>query len=72
MKETIKKIWGKWKGVTRVWGVFNSYIILTLFYFLIIGPVAIVRKLIKLRQTPQNSYWIKKEESDPESYKHQF
>lgn len=75
MKEIFKKIWQIWKSFTRVWGRFNAYLILTLFYFLIIGPVSLLRKIIKnfSSKTGKDSYWSPKKESGGGfDYKHQF
>ena len=39
-KHGMRILWEKWKAIARVIGNFNSRIILTLFYFLVVGLFA--------------------------------
>ena len=57
------KIWQGWKRIARTVAKVNSYIILTLFYFLIIGPIALIKKIIDLfsKKVSEESYWVSKE-----------
>ncbi|MFC1748555.1 hypothetical protein ACFL2V_07080 [Pseudomonadota bacterium] len=46
----------------RVVGVVNSVILLTLFYYLILGPIAVVRKMfskVNDGEEIKSSYWVK-------------
>lgn len=71
MQKTFQKVWRKWKEIVRVWGILNSFLILTLFYFVIIGPVALIRRVAKSRTSNQDSYWIRREEGQSD-FKKQF
>lgn len=39
---TVRKLWERWKQVARKIGDFQARALMTLFYFLILGPVAMV------------------------------
>lgn len=62
----------------RFLGKINTFIFLTIFYFLIVGPIAIFLKLVKkdlldIKISDQKeSYWIKKDEPESTYYEHQF
>lgn len=74
MKKILKKIWQIWKSFAQAFGRFNAHLILTLFYFLIIGPIAIIRRGIKLLSSKNNkdSYWLLKREGEESGHKNQF
>ena len=59
MVKILKKIWQGWKKLANKIGKVNSVIVLTIFYFLIIGPVAIIIKIYKLFKSKKKSesYW---------------
>ncbi len=77
----LKEIWGwikkGWMKFAHVLGVINTTILLTIFYFVLIGVYAVVSNLFKLLALPfrkkPNTYWIPhKENPDLENYKHPF
>lgn len=77
----LKKIWGGfkkgWMKFAHVVGVINTTILLSIFYFILIGIYAIISNFFKLLAMPfrkkPDTYWIpRKEEFDPESCKHPF
>jgi len=39
---SVRKLWERWKQVARKIGDFQARVLMTLFYFLILGPVAMV------------------------------
>ncbi len=41
----LKELWNHWKRIAKVIGDFQSRLILTIFYFLILGPVALCYRL---------------------------
>ena len=43
----LKKAWGKWKVIAHHIGVFQSRLILTLFYFILLLPIGLVFSLFK-------------------------
>ncbi|MEK7449448.1 MAG: hypothetical protein AAB019_08190 [Planctomycetota bacterium] len=57
----LKKIWSGWKLFALKFGQFNTRIILTAFYFVCLGPIALIKKLInrigRIGARPPDSYW---------------
>jgi len=72
----MKFIWNIWKKIAHFIGRVNTFIILSLFYFIILAPVAITKKIFRLfrKKSAQKSYWIEKERpiAEPERAKYQF
>lgn len=71
MKNFFKMVWDRWKRVARVIGRFNTRVLLTLFYFLIVGPTFIGLKLagrdpLKLRMARGARYWEEYEAASSE------
>ncbi len=70
----IKKIWNRWKKISKRIINFQSKILLTLIYFIFIPPTAIIMKFLsdplKLKKYPQ---WFvrKKEKSTIDTLKEQ-
>jgi hypothetical protein len=73
-----KRLWYKWKELATKIAVFQSKVILTVFYFILLGPVAIIAKLgsdpLKLKNTSSSTRWEEREEENflPETLKKQF
>lgn len=68
-----------WMKFARAIGWLNTRVLLTLVYFLVFGPVALVARLVKgdllnRRWDDRKSYWVKKEETvdSLERHLHQF
>ena len=86
MKEKLKRIfrpllplWKAWIKFGNVLGVINSFILLTVFYFVVITPIGLVRKLFGRDTfgkvpTDGTTYWQKKEirEQTLENYTRQY
>lgn len=80
MKKILKNLFSCWMMFVRFLGKINTFILLTLVYFLIIGPLAIFFKLIKkdLLDTKfpdsKKSFWIKKQRKvlKEKDYEQQF
>ncbi|MFC1655994.1 hypothetical protein ACFL3C_03935 [Patescibacteria group bacterium] len=76
----LKKIWNGfkkgWMKFAHVLGVINTTILLTIFYFVLIGVYAIITNIFKLITFPfrkkSDTYWIPRKELDPEGHKHPF
>ena len=69
MKSVLRKGWEGWKAFARIIGNFNSRLILTLFYFLVVGIVSLLvgrwQNTLK-KHPPSQSNWLpvqKKEET---------
>jgi len=55
----MKDLFRIWLSFTRLLGKINSFLLLTLFYFFIIGPIALIRKVIlRFKKKEVESYWI--------------
>jgi len=80
MSSFFKKLWSGIKAFSRKVAYIQSLLILTLFYFLVIGPFSIVirffgRDLLNKRwKDKKASYWVKKEkiEVNLENARRQF
>lgn len=62
MKEFFKKLWNVWKKIAHTIGRFNTKVILTVFYFLVAGPVCALMKLFRAdptgrRRVSSDSFW---------------
>lgn len=74
----IEKLWYKWKEIAVKIAVFQSKVILTVLYFVLIGPVAIIVRLtgdpLKLKNTQSSTRWESRGEENflPETLKKQF
>ena len=58
----------------KYFGIINSWILLTIFYYLIFGTVAIIRKIfMSFKIKPdKNTYWIEKKEFKDVNYENQY
>ena len=69
LRSTLRRLWERWKVVAHVIGNFQARVLLTVFYFAIVPPFAVIVKLLKdplsLRVPPGASYWMTR--PDPES-----
>ncbi len=69
MLKLLKGIWYVMERGLKLFGKVNSILLLSIFYYLILGPVAIVAQIVKvfkLRPSEANSYWLKRDR-DPET-----
>lgn len=60
MNRILDKIWQGWKKIAHAIGKVNTRILLTLFYFIIIGFVALIKNIIKVfsSKSIKDSNWI--------------
>lgn len=69
-------MWARWKVVAHVIGNFQARVLLTLFYFVIVPPFALIVKLAKdplgLRPPRGASFWGTRPETDPGAARRQF
>lgn len=82
MTDTLKKIFKTfykyWMKFAHVLGTINGFIILFIFYFIIVGLYAVIKKIIQLfsgsKKQNDGSYWQKKAETGEgmENLKYQF
>jgi len=72
------KLWQNWKDFSKKIGIFESRIMLSLFFFIFISPFALAVKLfskpLKIKMQDDESYWLLRKEikNDLEQYKRQF
>ena len=66
MQPTLKKFWEGWKRFAHKLGVIQTYIIVTLLYWLIVPFFSLIRlqNLLRLRQPSDRSYWIERKSTD--------
>lgn len=61
LKFGLKFIWGQWKKFAFKFGEFMSGVSLTIFYFIIVTPHAIVLKLfldpLKIKKSAKETHW---------------
>lgn len=76
--EMLGRLWAKWKVLAQKIGDFQARVILTLLYFVILGPMAILFKVFRdplgLRPPAGPSIWVAKpaHEDSLEMAKRQF
>ena len=64
----LRKLWEHWKVIAEKIGNFQARLILGLLYCVILGPVAVVRRLVAdplgLRRSARATYWIPRPPTD--------
>ena len=74
LKKFAKKLYGYWIIFGNTLGTINAFIIMTLVYFLIIGPISIFLKIFRVdvlyRRRPDKTNWhpIEKVGTDINAY----
>ncbi len=66
-----------WYSLSLLLGKVVSPIVLSIIFFVLITPVAVITRLfgrdaLLLKKRPVSSYWVDKESIEPESFKNQF
>ncbi len=60
----LSRLWKAWKPIAQRIGDFQARVILTLMYFLILGPIALLTKLFRdplgMKRPPRASVWARK------------
>ena len=60
MKKHLSAILSAWKKITRVIGTIQTFIILTLVYYLVLTPIGLLLQVANVFQThSKKSYWLK-------------
>jgi len=74
----VKKFWQSWKNFSKRAGGFQSKIVLSYFYFLLVSPFALAVKIfsdpLRIKFKSEKSHWLVKKEipSDLEHFRKQF
>jgi hypothetical protein len=73
-----KKLWPSWKDFSKRMGVFQSRIVLSLFFFIFVSPFALAVKVfsdpLNIKRQSSTSQWLPKKEikNELEQYRRQF
>ena len=77
--KALEELHDKWLRFAHVLGWFNTRLLLSLFYYLVITPVGVVMRLFgrdpldRKWASEQKSYWITRDEQrSHDHYEHQF
>ena len=61
----LKRLWNWWKPIAEKIGNFQARIILSVFYFIFVTPIALGVKLfsdpLKIKKSEQSSWWLPRE-----------
>ncbi|KKS97765.1 MAG: hypothetical protein UV73_C0005G0042 [Candidatus Gottesmanbacteria bacterium GW2011_GWA2_43_14] len=64
----LRTLWSAWKKLAHRLGVFQSKVILTVFYFLILSPFGLLYSLfkdeLKIKKQSQSSWLLKKSQTE--------
>ncbi len=64
----LRMLWEAWKVLAHKIGDFQARLILGLLYFLLVGPIALVRRMVAdplgLRRKARDSYWSPRPPTD--------
>jgi hypothetical protein len=66
-----------WEKIGFIMGVVNTFIVLTVFYYVLLSPIAIIRRLIikPIKRFPgreEHTYWQNHIENDNDHFKNQY
>lgn len=70
MPNLLLPLYTMWYSFGRVIGKINSFLILSIIFYLVFTPIGIIRRMFKkntnkfMHKTAVNSYWIKKDSAD--------
>lgn len=71
--DALKYIFRIWKKAGRTIGRAVNFVFLIILYYVLLAPVAIIKKLLNLKKkAPADSYWRQHAEEVEEGYKNQF
>lgn len=71
MINLLREIWEQISKVLKFIGKVQSMLLLSIFYYLILGPIAIIKHLVSLvsnEEKEMKTYWIKRD-AEPETEK---
>lgn len=76
MLRLLRALWAGWKVVAHAIGNFQAKLLLSLFYFIVMPPFAMIVKLFKdplqLRRSGRASGWVERAEPAPSNPTRQF
>lgn len=67
MRQLLRTFYRYWMRFAHVLGWINSRILLTIFFLVVFGPIAIIRLLYRLtrRSSDRDSYWLAVRRDEP-------
>ena len=75
-RDLLRLIWARWLVIAHVIGNFQARVLLTVFYFVIVPPFALIVKVAKdplgMREPRTKSFWTPRPDADPASARRQF
>ena len=76
-RDCLKRLWARWKVITHIIGNFQARVLLSVFYFIVVPPFALIVKVkdpLGLRRRGHASGWIERPAADlsSESTRRQF
>jgi hypothetical protein len=75
-RDVVRLVWDRWKVIAHVIGNVQARVLLTLFYFVVVPPFALIVKLAKdplgLRPPRGASFWSPRSGADPAAAHRQF
>lgn len=64
----LKKLWSVWKILAHKIGLFQSRAVLTIFYFVILAPVGVIKSFfaddLHLKNTPRSTWQLNRQTKD--------
>lgn len=76
MRDVLRLAWDRWTVIAHVIGNVQARVLLTLFYFTVVPPFAVIVKLAKdplgLRPPRGAGFWIPRSAVDPAAARRQF
>ena len=68
MRALLRRTWERWKVIAHIIGNFQARVLLSIFYFLVVPPFALIVKIYRdplhLRHSKSDSFWISRPASD--------
>ena len=66
----LARAWARWKAIAHAVGNFQARVLLTVFYFVVVPPFAVIVKIWKdplgLRPPTGETFWTRRAESAPD------
>ena len=64
----LRKAWERWKVIAHTIGDYQARVILGVLYYLLLGPVGLIRRLLAdplgLRREPRDTFWVSRPPTD--------
>ena len=75
-RDVLRRAWARWLVIAHIIGNVQARVLLTVFYFVIVPPFALIVKLAKdplgLRPPRSGTFWSPRPDADPTGARRQF